>query len=324
MPTEGRTRNPAATRLLVAWYGMFPGNGTIGDLLSVRAVTDFLLKNGYSVHTASAEPYAGLGETRVDWASVSPDRFDAVVFVCGPIARSHPLLPGFFSRFHACRKIGVGVSIFPAIHFNFFDPFDVVLAREGKPERFEDVALACASANSIPKKEPRDRNVTIGICLRGQQGEYGVENCLHRKTKSMALEAAEKILAERGGRISLIDNHLKRSGIAPDQIVAKYAECDLLITSRYHGAMLAIGQQVPFIAIDQISGGAKLSSLLKDKPWPHLYKADRIDARTVFAGANDIFDRSRANEMPRIREEGVRAALRTLGRLELALRKPVG
>ncbi|MGH6891393.1 MAG: polysaccharide pyruvyl transferase family protein, partial [Dongiaceae bacterium] len=170
----------------------------------------------------------------------------------------------------------------------------------------------------------RSRDVTIGICLRGQQDEYGPENCLHRETKSMALKAAERIVSERGGRITFIDNHLKRSAMSPPQIIDRYAECDLVITSRYHGAMIALRQQVPFIAIDQIRGGTKVYNLIKSIPWPHLYKADQIDSETILASANEILEKHDTDILLQMKRDVVRSALSSLNQLEKEIRHLVG
>ena len=53
-----------------------------------------------------------------------------------------------------------------------------------------------------------------------------------------------------------------RSQRTPDDIEEQYAECDLVLMARVHGAIAALRQHVPFIALDQINNGAKVLPLL--------------------------------------------------------------
>ena len=43
-----------------------------------------------------------------------------------------------------------------------------------------------------------------------------------------------------------------------------YQSCDFVLTSRFHGAIMSVRNLVPFIVVDQIEGGAKVTSLLQE------------------------------------------------------------
>jgi hypothetical protein len=103
-----------------------------------------------------------------------------------------------------------------------------------------------------------DKEVTVGVVFRGMQSEYGPEHCLWKKTRDITSEAAEALTSKYGGRVIEIENHLYRSGLTPQEIETQYSNCDLIVSSRFHSAMLALRHGVPSIAIDQIQGGAKL------------------------------------------------------------------
>lgn len=277
--------DPARPEVLVAWYGSFGGHGTIGDLLSLESVVARLAAEGWRVAHASAPEFMVPGATRVAWDEVDPQRFAAVIFTCGPIIAGHPQTEALFARFRGRPLLGVGVSLFDPAHERHADPFTAVLARQGGSERFEDVALVAP----LPLLAPCDRagrGLVIGLALRGPQAEYGTPNCLSDHTAHLARAAAEELLRPAGGRVETIDNHLARSGLAPRDIEARYAACDLVITSRFHGAMLALRHRVPFVAIDQIRGGGKVAPLLADGGWPHVLRADAAHAADVVRSAS--------------------------------------
>lgn len=276
---------PSAPRtLLVAWYGSFAGHGTIGDLLALQSVVSHLVGLGHRVYHASAQDLNIEGSQRVSWQDVPPSAFDAFLFVCGPILKQHPQIQALFKKFEHLSKFGVGVSLFPPDHFNYINPFDKVLAREGQPEQFEDVAILSPTRHTRPTQVP-GQPFTIGLVLRGPQSEYGPDLCLWEQTEQLVLEAANQLLQQRPGRLIRIENHLQQSGLSPTELEAQYAACDLIFTSRFHGAMLALRHHIPFIAIDQIQGGAKVRELVGGTFWPYVYAVDQVNVAHLVADA---------------------------------------
>ena len=304
---------------LVAWYGSFDGHGTIGDLLAMQSVVTHLIGLGHNIFHASAGDVRVVGSSHVEWQAESTRAFDAFIFVCGPILKHHPETQALFRKFDGICKIGVSVSLFPADHVNHFDPFDEVLAREGKPERFEDVAILAPTSIYRPARM-RKQPPTIGIALRGQQGEYGRDLCLWERTEQIAHEAANQIIEQLGGRILIIENHLRRSGLPQEAIEAQYADCDLIITSRFHGAMMALRHLVPFIAIDQIQGGSKVLSLVGATLWPHVYEARAIDAARLVADAAGLLAGDFDQMLVDARTRTIKCANKTLARLSEIVR----
>jgi hypothetical protein len=127
--------------------------------------------------------------------------------------KSHPQTQLLFKKFQACYKLGVGVSLFPPNHSNPTNPFDQVLAREGRPERFEDIAILAPRKIPYQRRTFSDREVSIGVVLRGPQSEYGIDRCLSGKADGIIKEVTETIIAERGGQIVKIENRLRKSGL---------------------------------------------------------------------------------------------------------------
>ena len=84
-------------------------------------------------------------------------------------------------------------------------------------------------------KRGATERLMIGLVLRGAQYEYGIERCEWQKTEMVAWGLAEAASSNRQGTVVMIENHLVRSGKNADEIEAQYAECDLIVTSRFHG-----------------------------------------------------------------------------------------
>lgn len=306
--------------LLVCWYGSFADHGTIGDLLAMQSVVTHLVGLGYNVSHASAAETNIVGSRRVEWRAVSPESFDAFIFTCGPIMKDHSHLQALFKHFEGVQKIGVSVSLFPEGHFNHFNPFDEVLAREGGAEAFTDVALVAPPSFHRPPR-PRSQSPTIGIILSAIQCEFGENLCQWEMTGKIAHETANKLIATHGGRIVAIENHLQRSGLTPEAIEALYADCDLIITSRFHGAIMAMRHLVPFIAIDQIKGGAKVHNLVGATGWPFIYLAEKIDSDRLASDALKLIAGDFDQLLLDVRMRTTKQANQTLNNLDKVLRQ---
>lgn len=307
-----RSADTSATpEVLVTWYGSFAGHGTIGDLLSLESVVARLVAEGWQVAHASATDVAIPGATRVQWDEVDPQRFAAVLFVCGPIIAGHLQTEALFRRYRDRPLCGVGVSLFGPGHPLHADPFTAVFARQGWAERYEDVALV-APLPVMPSRDRAGKELVIGLALRGPQDEYGTDNCLWAETEQLAREAAEQLLRSAGGRIETIENHLDRAGRSAAAIEASYADCDLVITSRFHGAMLAARHGVPFVALDQIRGGGKVAPLLAARGWPHVLRADRVTEAEIARSAAAALAAAALPGLQAFRDRAVSGANRTL------------
>ncbi len=280
-------------KILVSWYGAFNGHGTIGDLLSVQSLTNYLHNHEYEFHVTSYKYFANIPAKLVDWQKVQPDDYDIFIFVCGPIIKHHLLLPALFDRYSNCHKIGIGVSLFPDDHFNYYYPFDCVFAREGGREIFDDIAIIAPDYFRKKVVSPKKNGITIGVSLRGKQKEYGVENCLFCLTDTIVRDAAECLLTDRKGRIVYIENHIERSGLNAAEIDRQYANCDVVLSSRLHGALLALRHSVPFVAIDQIRNGAKVYNILSRMAWPYVYKVEDITVDRIASVVGELINGSK-------------------------------
>lgn len=313
-------------KILLAWYGSFARNGTLGDYLSVKALAGFLESEGFQFDCASSRPYEGLNGRMVSLDCISPSGYDTLVFCCGPVMKSNRKLVSLFEAFAHAHKIGVGVSLFQPGHFNYYNPFDYVLSRENTANNHEDIAII-APASACPARSGA-KNLTVGLVLRGKQGEYGAENCksdaANQLLRSLARDLTGKntpLIARmldsrhRKSQIVEIDNHLESCKSAPEEIECRYRQCDLILTTRFHGAIMALRNDIPFIAVDQISGGAKVAKLLGHLGYPHVREIDRADARELRTAAARLLENGDASLQTRIKAGAQNRARETLAEL---------
>jgi hypothetical protein len=314
-------------RILVAWYGSFDKNGTLGDYLSVKVLVSFLEEKGYDYDIACYKDFPGLGpkQCRLDESFLRPYRI--ILFCCGPILKNHQMLSSLFQCFGHLYKIGVGVSLLPEGHFNHYNPFDFLLARENSVPIYEDLAILAQPSARMDKK--RKGRLRVGIALRGKQMEYGTENCMHEQAGTLLNGLAVKIGLKyahpldklyhhiiRKDLVIHIDHHLETSGLDPEEIDEQYLHCGLVLTTRFHGAVMAFRHGIPCIAIDQIRGGAKVSRLLEHMSYPFYWKIEEARMEDILILAEELIEGHHIKIIKEIREKAILRANDTLMTLD--------
>lgn len=314
-------RAAARRRLLVTWYGSF-GHGTIGDLQAMQSAATHLVARGHNVDHATTRAIEIEGARRVAWQATMPSDYDAMIFVCGPILRHHADTTALFAFFRQIPRLGLAISLMERNSDQFINPFNYVLPREGGETDYGDLAIIAPFPTSTAKV--RD-SAKVALVLRGAQSEYGADRCLATETESLAEQAGHAALSAVGGGLLMsIENHLGRSAVEPDGIEPLYAQCDLVITSRFHGAIAALRNAIPFVAIDQITGSAKVSRLLRDLGWTHIYRADEASVYQLTMAATMLIRGSEKQELFAARRRAVIHANATLAALDRWLREMPG
>lgn len=298
----------AREMVLVAWWGALAGGGaTVGDALALRAVARKLAAAGVPAHLAAGDVLGNMPLPSVDWQLVRPDDYRQLVFVCGPMISGSQAQRALFARFAHCRTIGVGVSILPKSSPDHWNPFTITLARDGTPVEYGDVALF----TEVAAREPTPRNgFRLGVCLRGRQREYGEEFCLHELAHTLIRDVVAALCVEA---ISIETRMDRYTAAAPEQAIQHaLTHVDLVVTTRLHGALLAVQCDVPVLALDQIAGGAKVHSVLTWLGYPYVYRADTARPDEFLAVARRLLAKEAAEPLRKLKERARGEAERTL------------
>jgi Polysaccharide pyruvyl transferase len=239
--------------LIVGWFSVEGGAATAGDLLTRDLACEWIASAGYAYDMALAPPFDG----GVDVYTVEPNNYSHVVFVCGPFQ------PRWFAatlcrRFRHCRLIGLNVSM--NVPLEVWNPFDGLIERDSSGRARADIAFL-SGRPLVP---------VIGVCLvEAYEGAI----------TQVATAAIERVLSTREVSVVRIDTRLdvNSGGLrTPAEIESLLARMDVVITTRLHGAVLALKNGVPAIAIDPEPGGAKLRRQAETIGWPVVFNADGV------------------------------------------------
>ncbi|MCA1990878.1 MAG: polysaccharide pyruvyl transferase family protein [Coleofasciculus sp. S288] len=243
--------------LVAGWFSFEKCNVTAGDLMARDLACEWLESAGHSYDVALAPPFTG----GVDWCSVAPSTYSHVVFVCGPFPYMN-LTTEFVQHFSSCRLIGLDLSMIEPI--DVWNPFDILVERDSSACSRPDITFL-----SQQKKVP-----IVGVILVHPQQEYKGKG-----KHEVANEAINRLIASREMVAVPIDTGLDpnttnlRTAAEVESLIARM---DFVVTTRLHGTVLALKNGVPAIAIDAISGGAKLMCQAKTLGWPLVFSIDNL------------------------------------------------
>jgi len=113
----------------------------------------------------------------------------------------------------------------------------------------------------------------VGVVLVHHQLEY--RNGLHDRADA----AIERLIAGRSLAAVRIDTRLdvNATGLrTPAEVESLIARMDVVVTTRLHGLVLAIKNNVPVVAIDPVRGGAKVTQQAQALGWPCVLAAETL------------------------------------------------
>ena len=277
--------------LVTGWFSFEEMGATAGDLMSRDVVCVWLARAGVAYDVALARPFTG----GVDWATVPPDAYSHLIFVCGPFGRSWEVTQ-FLERFSHCRRIGINLSMLEAL--DVWNPFDLLLERDSSRTARPDLSFL-AAAPKVP---------VVGVVLIDTQPEYA-SNAKHGSVN----EAIEDFVRGRDLAAVRIDTRLdvNTTGLASArQIESLIARMDVVVTTRMHGLVLSLKNAVPVVAVDSVVGGAKVTRQAQTLGWPYL-PAETVTQETLAAAFEACVTpeaRARAGECARRARETLQAA----------------
>ncbi len=250
--------------LVIGWFSFELMGATAGDLIAKDIACDWLHKAGLAADVAVNEPTLP-GEISTD--AVVPEDYHTLVFVCGPIGDGPPLNT-FLDRFPHARKYALNVSLLQ--DRSEWNPFAAIVERDSAERTNPDITFA-ARNQSVP---------VVGLILVGPQEEYPTQR------HDLAEQAFARITDSRDIAVVHIDTRLDVNlyGLrSPAQIESVMAKMDVILTTRLHGAAIALRRHIPPVVIDSIPGGTKLFQQMTRIGWPLAFHTGDLDAGKVAA-----------------------------------------
>ncbi len=248
--------------LLIGWFSFELMGATAGDLIAKDVACSWLAKIGIRPDVAMWSPSA-TGE--VATGEVSPEDYETVVFVCGPIGDGPPLNE-YLDRFPHARKFALNVTLLQ--DRTEWNPFEAIFERDSRVRVEPDITFAAA-----------DRRVPVlGLIYVGPQEEY--PNNRHEHVEALV----QSVFEARDIAVVPIDTRLdvNRYGLASStQIESVIARMNAVLTTRLHGAVLALRQGVPAVAIDSIPGGSKLLQQMERIGWPLAFHVGDVNEAKI-------------------------------------------
>jgi len=283
-------------RALVAGWFSFEGMGaTAGDLLARDVVCGWLGEAGRPFDVAVAPPFA----PGVDWRSVDPDAYSHLFFVCGPLGNGWPV-DELLARFDRTRLVALDVSLIEPLES--WNPFDLLLARDGDNGGRPDISLLSTSA-CVP---------VVGVVLVHPQREYA--HGVHAEVEA----TIDRVLGARDVATVRIDTRLDENATSlrtAAQVESLIARMDAVVTTRLHGLVLALKRGVPAVAIDPIPGGAKVTSQARVLGWPHVLAGESLTDDALCTALDRCFEHAAKEQTVRT----VAGAWQELGRIREAV-----
>jgi hypothetical protein len=246
----------------MGWFSFEGMGATAGDILARDVVGQWIARTGIPTDVALAPPFVG----GVDWRVVSPADYAAIVFVCGPFGNGWPITD-VLDRFAHCALFGMGLSLLQPLEE--WNPFAFVIVRDSSSESNPDLSIGA----DLP------RAPVVGVIKVHKQSEYGA-----RGMHSRAHALIDELLMERKVARVAIDTRLEENEVglrSVPEVVSVIGKMDAVVTTRLHGAVLALAQGIPALAIDPIDGGAKVSSQMKTIDWPCVVHIEHANLPTL-------------------------------------------
>lgn len=250
--------------LIAGYFSYKDGYATYGDTEALRVVLDWLAEIGIPCDVA-CEPTNGV--VGLELSKLDPTPYDIFVYVCGPWKIDNT---NILKRFNHCLKVGVNLSIEDMAT----NKFDLLYPRDTSEINNPDIVFS----SSVPKVP------LIGICLVHPQYEYGDRQCHHKVEKAVSEYLNNNEVASVKIDTLYINNLTGISdAVSFENLVSRF---DVVISSRLHGMVFSLKNGVPVVAIDSISGGAKVTKQANAVDWPVILNGGNITSERVSEAVN--------------------------------------
>jgi hypothetical protein len=308
------------TDVAVLWWGSYEyGEVTVGDLMSVSALCAALARRGVSFDVVQDRKRChrpavpGFEDRDAAWAEVDPTGYRAALFVCGPLPTEWPEGRARLTAFSAARRVAVGGTLTrPEALPAALDTFHEIFCRDGFERAWMDLSPAC----DWPVAPAPDR-AGLGLCWRGYEGFYAGRGCGDRLVAETTALAAHRL----GLPTRPIGTDILADGPEPAALDAQFGRVEAVVTTRLHGSLLSLRHGTPWIAIDQIVGGAKVRAMGAQLGWPDTWAVEALRLDALEAALAELIAGRRGALLARVRARARERAFETLAAVEGALER---
>ncbi len=248
-------------RVVICGYFSLPyKTNTVGDLLVLSVLQEWLEQMGIEYDVVS--DYKEVISNAIPLEAICMSQYDAMIFVCGPLADFDSLIQ-FIQTFDGLKKIAINISIVDD-KSKIVDLFDYIIPRDSKSEINFDLSLSKLLLDRVP---------VVGLVFVGPQKEYVMQK--HKVVEEIVVEALRKLEIASvyiDTKVPFNEYGLQNTV----EIMSVISKMDAIITTRLHGSILSLKAHVPFISIDPISCGAKVSRQMRKIGWPYVLDVDNL------------------------------------------------
>ena len=257
--------------LIIGAFSFFDKCATFGDIQAMEVLVSWLVENKMEFDVIDNVS----DETKImTLNSVDPYKYDTLIYVCGPFGKNE-----YLRKFAHCLKIGVDISIQndKSNYINKNECLDFIISRESPNETNPELAFKAKS----------DKVLVVGVALVHPQGEKNVS--AHEEVEKAVKKYFNKskhasIILDTMINVSILGNTIRRNKTnitTVSQLEALIRKCDVVISSRLHGLVYALKNNVPVVAIDPIIGGRKITAQSKEINWPILIQGQGISWQAI-------------------------------------------
>jgi hypothetical protein len=273
--------------LIIGAFSDIGKNSTFGDIQAMEVLCSWLneieIKFDVLDNVTSNKKNISINE-------IDPYKYDILIYVCGPFGRNT-----YCKKFSHCLKIGIDISI-EKDESHYIDSqtcLNLIIPRDSKTIRNPEFAFKASS---------RDVAV-VGVALVHGQGKK--ENSKHEEVEA----AVKKYFKSNGYAVIKLDtlittpirkNQTNISSVS--QFEALVRRCDFIISSRLHGLVYALKNNVPVIAIDPILGGGKLTKQTEAVNWPIILNGEDISAEKIENAEKEILKIKNTDTIYKVKE----------------------
>jgi hypothetical protein len=241
-------------RILVAgWFSFENGHATAGDVLARDLACAWLDEGGYTYDIA-IDPTIGHG---IDIRTADPSGYSHLLFVCGPFEPGE-LSSLILTRYRHCRLIGLDLTM--PVPLDVWSPWDLLIERDSSRAAHPDMVFATRQAR-VP---------VVGVCLVEEYAGASVAE---------ANVAIRRLVESSDIAVVPIDTRLDTNSAglrSSAEIESLIARMDAVVTTRLHGAVLALKNGVPAVMFDPEVGGAKIARQARLLGWPLVFTVDAL------------------------------------------------